>query len=131
MTKRKEEAKTKYGIKICEDNVKNLIIENCRILTSDQMRVEEVREILGDLICLNCMELQGMLCTYPNQPRCNFCKATVKALFSLKKDGKPMLGIISDDQSLPVPIDNQYLGSLTVMSTEDMKANFRRVIMEE
>ena len=42
-----------------------------------------------------------------------------------KKGGYP--AIVCNDQSLPEPIENKYLGSITVMSTEDMKANFRRV----
>ena len=38
-----------------------------------------------EIICKNCMELQGMLCMYPNQPPCNFCTTTAQAIEDLYK----------------------------------------------
>lgn len=92
----------------------------------DETRVEEVRDKLFGYIADCAMELRDS-----DIRQVKLIDDYMDLILSLKdKDGKPMLGIISDDQSLPAPIDNQHLGSLTVMGTKDMKDNFRRVIIE-
>ena len=44
--------------------------------------VEQKLKNTEDMICENCMSLQGLLCNYPVKPRCKFCKDTARQILS-------------------------------------------------
>ena len=42
-----------------------------------------MREKIAEETCKNCQEQLGMLCLYPTQPRCEFCKLNTDYILAL------------------------------------------------
>ena len=89
----------------------------------DKARVEEVREGMEDIL-------------EDTEREKNKSNAVTRILSLKYKDGKPMLGIISDDQGVTEwklkDVRDELGNAVYVLATQDMLAsNFRRVIIEE
>ena len=92
-----------------------------------EQQVEEVREKITEY-------LVDFTEAYKNCTKGCISKEELRAAintFLFNVINHPRIAILDEEQQLPDSISNLYLGNLTVMGTEDMEANFRRIIPKE